>query len=258
MAYETVVAEKRDGIGFITLNRPKSLNTFNLTLAKELNDALTSFDGDDEVLVVVVKGEGKSFCAGIDVTEMEGKSALEMLEWVTWMDKHNHTIARMDKVVVAQVQGYAVANGAGLVHACDLAVASEDAMIGTTAINIGLFCLGPGFALRRSVGRKKALELLFCGEMINSKEAARLGLVNRVVPLSDLEEETLKFVKNLAKKSPLALKTGKRALYTSEDMDYLWGLDYGSEVFTGLCLTEDAKEGVDAFLNKRKPTWKGK
>jgi enoyl-CoA hydratase/carnithine racemase len=162
----------------------------------------------------------------------------------------------MKKPVIASVKGYALANGAGLVFACDLAVVAEDAKIGTTAINVGLICTGPAVPLARSVGRKKLLEMVLLGEMISASEAERLGLVNKVVPPDELEEATMEMAGKLAAKSPLALQIGKTGLYAMQDVPYHQSIDYLSELFAALCSTEDAEEGVQAFLEKRKPEWK--
>ena len=169
MRYETLLVEKKAGVGTITLNRPVKFNTFSTPLARELNGSLRELDDDDSIRVVVIRGEGKHFCAGIDVTEMNGKRPAEIREWIRDMDAHNLTIRRMKKPVIASVHGATVANGLGLACCCDLTIASEDARFGTTGINLGLFCFGPSLPLSRCVGKKRALELLFTGETIDSK-----------------------------------------------------------------------------------------
>lgn len=256
MAYTNVLVEKQDRIGFITLNRPEDMNTFNIPFARELNDALQEMEGDPEVRVVVIRAAGKHFSTGISLAEFKGKSHREYREFIRLMDEHNHTIARMKKPVIASVKGYALANGSGLSFACDLTVASEDAKFGTTAINVGLICLGPAAPLARSVGRKKALEMVLTGDIITAAEAERLGLVNKVVPKDQLEAATLELATKLAAKSPLALRTGKAGIYGMQDVPYHQALDYLGEMFAALCSTEDAEEGVKAFLERRKPEWK--
>ena len=256
MEYETIVVERKDRVGIITLNRPDHMNTFSTLLARELNIALDELEKEGHIRVVLIKGEGKSFCAGIDLAEFSGKTLLEYREWIGWMERMNLTIAGMGKPVIAAVHGYAVANGAGLLAASDLAIAAEGTRIGTTAINVGLFCMGPAVPLSRCVGRKKTLELLLTGKMIDAREAERIGLVNRVVPPEELEEAAMELANGLAAKSPIALQTGKHAFYTMADMEYGKALDYMNEVMAELCTTEDAKEGVDAFLTKRNPQWK--
>jgi len=256
MSYTNVIVEKQDYIGQITLNKPAEMNLFDVPFARELNDALAEMDKDPEVRVVVIKAAGKHFSTGIAVTEFKNKTHKELREFISLMDEHNHTIAKMKKPVIASVKGYALANGAGLVFACDLAVAAEDAKIGTTAINVGLICTGPAVPLARSLGRKKLLEMVLTGEMISATEAERLGLVNKVVPPDELEQATMEMAGKLAAKSPLALQIGKTALYAMQDIPYHQSIDYLSELFAALCSTEDAEEGVRAFLEKRKPDWK--
>lgn len=256
MNYKTIRVEKKDFVGTITLNRPDKFNTFSTMLARELNSALRECDSDKNIRVVVIRGEGKHFCAGIDLTEMKGKGPVELREWIRDMDAHNSTIAWMEKPVIASVHGAAVANGFGLTCACDLTVASEDARFGTTAINVGLYCFGPSAPLSRCIGKKRALQLLLTGEIIDTKKALEFGIINRVVTKDNLEEETMALASELTKKSPLALRMAKSSYYAMTDMGYEDALTYLGEAFTLLCCTEDAKEGVDAFLNKREPEWK--
>jgi enoyl-CoA hydratase/carnithine racemase len=255
MTYDTIIVEKQDHIGWITLNRPEARNTFTVPLARELNAALETLDDDLDVRVVVIRAAGKHFSTGIDLGEFKNRSHEEYRELVRWMDRHNHTIARMKKPVIASVKGYAVANGAGLTFACDLVVAAQSARFGTTAINVGLICLGPAVPLARAVGRRKALEMVLTGDMISAAEAHRLGLVSRVVPDEQLEEATLELASRLAAKSPLALQIGKAGIYGIEGMPYHQALDYAGELFASLCSTEDAREGVQAFVEGREPVW---
>jgi enoyl-CoA hydratase/carnithine racemase len=258
MEYQTIVVERKDCVGIIMLNRPDHMNTFSIVLAKELNAALDELEKDGQIRAVIIRGAGKNFCAGIDITEFSAKTLLEYREWITWMEKMNLTIAGMGKPVIAAVHGYAVANGTGLLAACDLAIAAEGTRIGTTAINVGLFCMGPAVPLSRCVGRKKALEMLLTGTIIDAQEAERIGLVNKVVPSEKLDEAAMELANELATKSPIALQMGKRAFYTMADMKYAKALEYMNEMMAELCSTEDAREGVDAFLKKRKPQWKGR
>ncbi len=256
MAYETIIVEKKEHIGIITLNRPEHLNTFNVPLTGELNDALLKLDDDEETRVVVIKGAGKCFCAGIDLNDLKGKTPLEYYKWITLMEGWVQTISKMRKPVIASVHNVAVANGIGIVASADLAIAAEGTKLGATAINVGLFCMGPAVPLSRCLGRKKALELLLTGDMIDADEAYRIGLINKVVPKDKLEEETMKLAKKLAAKSPLSLQLGKRSFYEMSDLEYAKALEMANNHFAILCTLEDAHEGVDAFLNKREPKWK--
>jgi enoyl-CoA hydratase/carnithine racemase len=257
MSEPNVIVEKQDHIGLITLNRPQDMNTFNVPFARELNDALMQLDADPEVRVVVIKANGKHFSTGISLAEFKGKTPKEYRDFIEKMDEHNHTIAHMKKPVIASVKGFCLANGAGLSFACDLTIAAEDSKFGTTAINVGLICLGPAAPLSRLVGRKKALEMVLTGEMITAPEALRLGLVNKIVPKEQLEEATMELAGKLAAKSPLALQAGKKGVYGMADMPYEKALDMLSGLFASLCCTEDAETGVQSFLERKEPVWKG-
>ncbi len=259
MSYENIIVEiGDDAVAEITLNRPSNLNTFNIPLATELRQALEALDSEKQARVIILKGAGKAFCAGIDVSDFFDKSVMEYRDWIDCMENPLVSISRMSKPVIAQVHGVAAANGAGLVAACDLAVASENARLGLTAINVGLNCIGPVVPVTRSIGRKRALELLFFGDLITAKEALSMGLVNRVVAESDLDAETRKWAAILAQKSPVALQIAKKAFYTAADLDYSKAFEYMNEAFARLCSTQDAKEGISAFLEKRSPVWKQK
>jgi enoyl-CoA hydratase/carnithine racemase len=256
MENEPIFTDKKDTIGIITLNRPEAMNTFNVPFARSLNDSLRAMDNDEDIRVVVIEAAGKHFSTGISLDEFKNKSHKDYREFIKLMDEHNHTIAKMKKPVIASVKGYALANGAGLVFACDLAVAAEDAKIGTTAINVGLICLGPAAPLVRSLGRKKALEMVLTGDIISAAEAENLGLINKVVPAPELASATMELAAKLAQKSPLALQIGKAGIYGMSDLPYHQAIDYMGEMFASLCATSDAEEGVKAFLEKRKPEWK--
>ena len=258
MTFKTVAVERDGNIGIITLNRPEQFNTFSSEMAGELNDALDDLDADAAIRVVVVKGAGKVFSTGIDITEYPGKSASEYHAWISLMERMHITIAGMGKPVIAMAHKYAVANGAGLLFAADFAVITEDTQIGPTAINVGLLCTGPIIPISDRLGKKKTMEMLLCGDMITAGEALTLGLVNKVVPADRLEEETLALARKLAEKSPTAVRMGKEFYHQMQEMPFSRRFAYNAEVFARLCTTEDAREGVSAFLEKRQPVWKGK
>ena len=258
MEKKLVLVEKKDMIGIITLNRPEEMNTFNVPFARALNDTLQDLDQDEEVRVIVIQAAGKHFSTGIALPGFKNKSAQELREFLLLMDEFYHTIPRMQKPVIASVQGVAAANGAGLVFACDLAVAAKNARLGTTAINVGLICLGPAVPLARLTGRKKTLEMVLTGDIISAQEAERLGLINKVVPPEELEAATMELAAKIAKKSPQAVQTGKAGIYRMSEIPYHQALDYMDEMFASLCATEDALEGIDAFLEKREPVWKNR
>jgi enoyl-CoA hydratase/carnithine racemase len=246
--FETVLVETTEKhVGIITLNRPEQLNTFTSQMAGELHAALLAMETDSKVRVILLKSSGRAFCAGIDVNELTGKSATQYREWIEWMENPLVTISTMKKPVIAALQGVATANGMGLAAAADLVIASDRVKMGLTAINVGLNCVGPILPVARCVGRKKALELLLYGN---------LGLINKIVAHEDLDEAALAWAEDLAKRSPLAVQIAKSAFYQSEDMDYQKQFQYMNEAFARLCTTDDAKEGVAAFLGKRNPEWK--
>jgi enoyl-CoA hydratase/carnithine racemase len=259
MKYEKVIVEIGEKyVAEVTLNRPDNLNTFDSTMAAELYDALFALDAAKSVRVILLKGAGKAFCAGIDVNELAGKSTMEYRDWIERMERPLVAISQMKKPVIAQLQGFAAANGMGLVAAADLAIAAQNARMGLTAINVGLNCVGPVIPVARCVGRKKALELLYYGNLIPASEALALGLINKIVPKDELETEARRWAEELAQKSPLALQIAKRAFYHAEDMDYEKQFAYMNEAFARLCSTADAKEGVQAFFEKRRPQWQEK
>lgn len=258
MSLDTVLTRKEENIGIITLNRPDQFNTFTIPFAKALNDFLIEFDHDDEISVIIINANGKHFSAGIGLDQFKYETEAEYIEFISLMDKHNHTIANMKKPVIASVQGFAIANGAGLSYACDITIASDKARFGTTAINVGLICTGPGVPLTKLVGKKKAMEMVLMGDMFTAKEAKDHGIVNKVVPHDQLESETLLFAKKMASKSPLALQAGKQGISLANSAQYHDAIDKGSILFAQLCSTEDAKEGVAAFNEKRQPVWQKK
>jgi len=224
--------------------------------AAGLLDALMEMEASADVRVVLLKGAGRIFCAGVDLNELEERSAMEYREWIERMEKPLGAIAHMKKPVIAQVQGAATANGMGLVAAADLAIAGRSVRMGLTAIKAGLNCVGPVLPVAKCIGRKKALELLLFGDMITAEEALALGLLNRVVADEDLESEAFKWAEELALISPIAVQIAKSSFYASEDMPYDMQFTYMNETFARLCTTVDAKEGVQAFLEKRRPMWK--
>lgn len=259
MKFEKIIVETDENhVATLTLNRPESMNTFSSQMAAELNQALIDLDLNPSVRVILLKGSGRAFCAGIDVTELAGKTAIEYREWIEKMEQPLVTISKLKKPVIAQLHGVAAANGMGLIAAADLVIASEDARMGLTAINVGLNCIGPIIPVSRCVGRKKALELLLYGNLIKTPEALSLGLINKIVPNDELESQALKWAIELAQKSPIAVQIAKTGFYHSEDMNYEDQFAYMNEAFARLCTTDDAKEGVNAFFEKRPPVWQEK
>jgi len=253
-----VLVKTEGGIGTVTLNRPDAMNTFNRQLAAGLSDALERMEGDPGVKVVVLNAAGKHFSTGIDLKEVMACERHEIRDFVRLMDLHNHRIAAMTKPLVASVQGYTLANGAGLALACDFIVAAENAVFGTTAVNVGLICLEPGLQLARWIGHKRALEYVLSGDFLPADEALRLGIAWKVVKAENLEKETLDLARKLAAKSPLALAAGKRGFRQMDGLAFEKAVEVGGDLFAALIATEDAKEGLEAFLGKRKPAWMGR
>ena len=251
--------EDRDGVAHLTLNRPKAYNALSLAMMGALIDALTEVDRDESVRVVVLKGGGKGFCAGHDLREMRADPSRAFYEHVFGRCcELMQTVTQIRQPVIAQVHGVATAAGCQLVATCDLAVAANTARLATPGVNIGLFCSTPMVALSRNVSRKRAMEMLLTGEMIDADTAADWGLVNRAVPEADLEAETAKLADGIAAKSPLVLRIGKRAFYEQCEMDRDAAYRHTAEVMTENMLARDAAEGIDAFLEKRPPTWEGR
>jgi enoyl-CoA hydratase/carnithine racemase len=258
MAEKVILTRKENRIGFITLNRPAAMNTFTPEFAAQLDQALWDMENDEEVMVVVVNAAGKHFCTGIALDQFHSKTHGEYRDFLYGIDAFYHTLAKMKKTTIASVQGFALANGAGLSFACDLTVAAETATFGTTAINVGLICLGPAAPMAKIIGRKKMLEMVLTGDMVSAAEAEKLGLVNKVVADEELEAATLKLAEKLTKKSPIALRIGKEGLNRLLDGPYDQNLNGMDDLFASLCATADAEEGVKAFLEKRPPNWKEK
>lgn len=250
---------KQGRIATITLNRPDAMNTFTIPFARQLDAALWEAENDPEILVVVIKANGKNFCTGISLDQFDQKSQREYRDFLYQIDAFYHTLARMKKVTISAVQGYALANGAGLAFATDFTIATETASFGTTAINVGLICLGPAAPMMRILGRKKTMEMVLTGDIISAARALELGLITQVVSETELDAAVATLAAKLAKKSPLALQIGKEGLNRLADSGgYHQGLDTMDDLFATLCATADAPEGVRAFLEKRAPLWQEK
>ncbi len=235
------------------------MNTFTKSLATELNDAFLELDADKKVSVILIKGSGRAFCAGINVVDFFGKTASEYKEWIECMEMPLVSISRMKKPVIAQVHGVAAANGAGLVAAADIAIAGERFKVRSDSyINVGLNCIGPIVPVSRAIGRKRVLELLFYGNLIKADAALAIGFINKIVPDDELDKEARNWAAILAQKSPVALQIVKKSFYSAADLDYYKLFQYMNEAFACLCTAEDAEEGIKAFLEKRKPVWKEK
>jgi enoyl-CoA hydratase len=261
-SYKTIIVEKKNGVMKITLNRPKVLNAINTELITDLGHALEDADKDSSVRVIVITGAGdRAFSAGADISSfMELKSMVEAREFA----KHGFEtvlkrIESISKPVIAMVNGLALGGGCELAMACDIIIASDKAMFGQPEINVGVL---PGWGgmsrLARLVGIHKAKELAFTGNLITASEAERIGLVNKVVQSEKLEEEVMGIANRLKEKSPIALRFAKETINRSfaPDIDDVVMRDV--DAFAIMFTTEDSKEGIKAFLEKRKPEFKGK
>ncbi|MBI4589813.1 MAG: enoyl-CoA hydratase/isomerase family protein [Candidatus Rokubacteria bacterium] len=260
MSYETVLVESRAGVGTITLNRPEVRNALNATMVREIWEALQALEGDREIRVVILKGAGdKAFCAGADLKGLGDRgTTLQAREAFGGLAKILEGIPRMKKPVIAQVHGYALAGGCGLAVGCDLLVASDDAVFGLPEITVGLLPLMVMAPIFRAVGIKRGLPLVLTGEQITAREAYQLGLVTRVVARDELEPAARALAEKLASLSPTALGLAKEAAYTIQDMEYGKSLKYLRELITLVGLSDDAKEGIAAFFEKRPPRWTGR
>lgn len=247
--YDNVDVDRDGYVGRITLDRPKAMNTFSTGLATDLDDALSDLEKVAEVRAIVIDGAGDAFSAGIDISEHgDYETKAEYEEWVARMEDPFHTVAEMHTPVIAAAHGHAAANGLGLVAACDLAVAAEGTMFGATAPKVGLFCMGPSVPLMKTLTRKRCLEMVLTGDLVDTETALEWGIVNRVSPEGGHVEGAIDLAETIASKSPTAVQMGKQAYYEMEEMPYHEALDYSNEQFAGLCTTADASEGIDAFL----------
>ncbi len=260
MSFETVLVEVAGGIGTITLNRPEVRNALNPTMVREIWEALQALEADREIRVVTLKGAGdKAFCAGADLRGVGDRgTTLQARESFGGLVKILEGIPRMKKPVIAQVHGYALAGGCGLAAGCDLLVASEDAVFGLPEIKVGLLPLMVMAPILRAVGVKRGLPLVLTGEQITAREAQQIGLVTQVVPREGLETAIRTLAEKLAGLSPTALGLAKEAAYTIQDMEYGKSLTYLRELITLVGLSDDAREGIAAFFEKRPPRWTGR
>ncbi|WP_207478938.1 enoyl-CoA hydratase [Arenibaculum pallidiluteum] len=248
----------RDGVAWLTLNRPQARNALSSELMAALQDALDAIARNSTVRVVVIGGAGPAFCAGHDLRELRAAPRRETHDALfAQCSRLMLTITRLPQPVIARVHGIATAAGCQLVATCDLAIAAEDARFATPGVNIGLFCSTPMVALSRAVGRKAAMEMLLTGEMLDAAAAKAIGLVNRVVPPDALDAAVEDLAASVAAKSPLTLRIGKEAFYHQAEMSLEEAYAYASRVMAENMQARDAAEGIDAFLGKRAPIWRG-
>lgn len=257
MPYETILTQVEDRVGLIRLNRPKQLNALNAQLMEELTTALEVFDGDESVGCIVITGNERAFAAGADVKEMAGASAVEMLtrDVIARWDR----IKKIKKPIVAAVSGWCLGGGCEIAMTCDIIVASESAQFGQPEIDLGVMPGAGGTQrLARAIGKSKAMEMVLTGRSMSARAAEQAGLVSRVVPVEVYLDEALALAGEIASKAPVAVRLAKEAVNRVYETPLADGLDYERRLFYYLFATEDQKEGMQAFIEKRQPAWKGR
>jgi enoyl-CoA hydratase/carnithine racemase len=259
-AGEPVLLRADDGgVATLTLNRPTQFNSLSRELVAALQAELDAIRGDSSVRAVVIAGAGKAFCAGHDLKEMRSDESKEFQQALfRQCGRMMTTLTELPQPVIARVHGIATAAGCQLVSMCDLAVAAQGAKFAVSGINLGLFCSTPGVGLARNLNRKQAFEMLVTGDFIDAETARQRGLVNRVVPAEDLDAEVGRLCASILAKTPVAVAMGKQLFYRQIEMGLEGAYQLAAETMACNMLTEDAREGIDAFIDKRKPTWKGR
>lgn len=258
MPYENICFENEGELAVITLNRPNRRNALSLELMLELIDCLGQIEKERSFRAVVLAAAGKVFCSGHDLSEMVGRDINEYRRIFDVCAQLMTKIQSIPQPIVAQVQGIATAAGCQLVATCDLAVASDQASFATPGVKIGLFCTTPMVALSRAIGRKRALQMLLTGDPVDATTAAEWGLINEVVPTSELAQATRNLAARIAEASALTIALGKQAFYAQIDLDQQKAYSYAKEVMSMNSLATDAQEGISAFLGKRQACWVGK
>lgn len=257
MSYQNILVTKEGAIGIIQLNRPKLLNALNFELMAELVNALEELDREAAVKVMILTGGERAFAAGADLAEMSQATPVDLVigrRFELW-----DRIRKISKPIIAAVSGYCLGGGNELAMNCDLIVASETATFGQPEVNVGIIPGAGGTQrLPRVVGKYKAMEMILTGKSISADEAYRVGLVNHVVPPESLMEEAKKIATDIASKPPISIRSAKETILRAQDTTLEVGLEFERKAFYMLFATEDGKEGMKAFLEKRKPNFKGK
>ncbi len=257
MTYTSILVEAHGKVGLITLNRPQAMNALNNQLMREVMDALDAFDKDEHIGAMVITGNEKAFAAGADIKEMADKTTQQLMD-----SDHLAVFGRIrtiKKPVIAAVSGWALGGGCELAMSCDMIVASNSAKFGQPEISIGVIPGAGGTQrLTRAVGKALAMEVILNDRKLNAQEALQYGLVNRVVPVSDYLNEALKLAEEIASRAPLAVRAAKKMINASYESSLTDGLAEEKQVFYNLFASEDQKEGMQAFIEKRKPNWTGK
>ncbi|MCG8539670.1 MAG: enoyl-CoA hydratase-related protein [Clostridia bacterium] len=254
MVFQNLIYRREEGIGILSINRPKALNALNTNLLTELNRAIDMACKDNEVDVLVITGEGKAFIAGADISEMKSMMAEDARDFSKLGNALFRKIELMEKPVIAAVNGFALGGGCELAMGCDIRIAGEKAKFGQPEVSLGIT---PGFGgtqrLSRLVGIAKAKELIFTGKIIDAETAEKIGLVNEVVPQEELMDRAMKMAEKISSASKTAIKYSKAAINRGFETDIETGLDMERDLFALCFATFDQKEGMEAFLQKRKP-----
>tara|TARA_R110000782_G_scaffold178962_3_gene269795 strand:- start:3927 stop:4730 length:804 start_codon:yes stop_codon:yes gene_type:complete len=255
---EMLLLDVDAGICKITLNRPGQYNALSVEFLTVLQNALDGIAANKAIQVVIIAANGKAFCAGHDLKEMRSSDDREFHQSLfSQCGRMMQTINKLPQPVIAQVNGIATAAGCQLVATCDLAVAADNARFAVSGINVGLFCSTPAVPLSRNMHRKQAMQMLLTGEFIDAKTAQQYGLINEIVSVDQLESATLELARKITGKSPLAIEMGKKLFYQQLNLDLNAAYEIASETMTCNMDSEDAREGIDAFIEKRQPEWKG-
>jgi enoyl-CoA hydratase len=258
MTYKTILVEKNDGVGVITLNRPEVMNALSEALMKEMTSALDDFEADADIGCIVVTGSEKAFAAGADIKEMQSKSYMDayLEDFIT---RNWERVTTCRKPVIAAVAGYALGGGCELAMMCDFIICADNAKFGQPEITLGVLPgAGGSQRLTRFVGKSKAMDMCLTGRMVDSDEAERAGLVSRIVPLSELLDETMKTAAKIAAMSRPAAMMIKESINRSYETTLAEGVRFERRLFHSAFATEDQKEGMEAFATKRKPEWKNR
>ena len=256
MGYHTITVEIDDYVALIRLNRPDALNALNSELLGELSSALSDADANDKVRCIVITGSEKAFAAGADIKEMSTKTFVDVFNENLFVAP-TETISNIRKPIIAAVSGYALGGGAELAMACDFIIAADNAKFGQPEINLGVIPgIGGTQRLTRFVGKSKSMDMNLTGRFMDAEEAERSGLVSRVVPVAKLIPETMAVARKIAEKSQVAVKAAKEAVNRSYETTLREGLQFERRLFHALFATEDQKEGMAAFLEKREPQFR--
>lgn len=257
MGNDLVLVEKKEQVALLRLNRPEVLNALDTVLLRHLADRMEELDQDDSVRVIILTGNSKAFAAGGDIQEMADSTPVDFLNqpfFEAW-----GRMRKIQKPIIAAVSGFALGGGNELAMLCDMIIATESARFGQPEINLGVIPGAGGTQrLTRAVGKAKAMEMILTGRPISAREALEWGLINRVVEDDKLEEEAMKLALDIANKSPLAVRMAKQSILTAQDVSLEHGLQFEQNAFILLFASEDQSEGMKAFMEKRKPTFKGK